>query len=78
MPATIIHCTVIPRALIEQKHTFDYDKEKYREMLLESAETVLSYFGFDRAKFGGAPKKNKKWWHWINDEKLKDRDIETI
>jgi DNA polymerase I len=40
---------VIPRTLIEQRHTFDYDKEKYREMLLESAETVLGYFGFDRS-----------------------------
>ncbi len=25
-----------------------YDKEKYKEMILESAETVLGYFGFDR------------------------------
>jgi hypothetical protein len=25
----------------------NYDKQKYREMLLEPAETVLGYFGFD-------------------------------
>jgi hypothetical protein len=25
-----------------------YDKEKYREMLIEAAETVLGYFGIDR------------------------------
>ena len=24
----------------------DYDKEKYREMLLEATETVLGHFGF--------------------------------
>jgi hypothetical protein len=36
--------------------THDYDKEKYREMLLEAAETVLGYFGFDTRK------KNRKWW----------------
>jgi hypothetical protein len=47
-------------------------------MLLESAEKVLGYFGFDRAVFGDAPKRDKKWWHWINDEKLKDTDVETI
>jgi hypothetical protein len=29
-----------------------YDKEKYREMLLEAAETVLGYFGFDRTLYG--------------------------
>jgi hypothetical protein len=25
-----------------------YDKEKYREMVLDAAETVLGFFGFDR------------------------------
>ena len=24
-----------------------YDKEKYRDLLLDAAETVLGYFGFD-------------------------------
>jgi hypothetical protein len=33
-------------------HPKVYDKEKYREMLLEAAETVLGYFGFDGALFG--------------------------
>jgi hypothetical protein len=26
----------------------DYDKEKYREMILDAAEIVIGYFGFDR------------------------------
>ena len=30
----------------------DYDKEKYREMILDAAETVLGYFGFDRTVYG--------------------------
>lgn len=63
---------VIPPALIEQKHTFDYDKEKYREMLLEAAETVLGYFGFDRRVYGGPPKKNKRWWQQLNEDRLRD------
>jgi hypothetical protein len=25
-----------------------YDKDKYRDMVLDAAETVLGYFGFDR------------------------------
>jgi hypothetical protein len=32
--------------LISEEH--DYDKEKYREMLLEAAESILGYSGFDR------------------------------
>jgi DNA polymerase elongation subunit (family B) len=41
----------------------DYDKEKYREMLLEAAETVLGYFAFDRTLFGDTGRsKNRKWW----------------
>jgi DNA polymerase elongation subunit (family B) len=68
---------VIPRALVEQTLHISYDKEKYRDMLLEGAETVLGYFGFDRTVFGDAPKKRMKWWQHLQEEKLKDRDIET-
>jgi len=56
----------------------DYDKEKYRDMLLEATETVLGYFGFDRTAFSEAPKKKMKWWRHLLEEKLKDRDTETI
>jgi hypothetical protein len=38
----------------------DYDKEKYREILLDAAETVLGIFGFDRTLYGKP--KDKKWW----------------
>jgi hypothetical protein len=34
--------------LIREGEELNYDKEKYREILLEAAETVLGYFGFDR------------------------------
>jgi hypothetical protein len=30
----------------------NYDKGKYREMILDAAETVLGYFGFDRTVYG--------------------------
>jgi DNA polymerase elongation subunit (family B) len=61
---------------IKQGQEFDYDKEKYREMLLEAAETVLGYFGFDRTVYLDPPKKNKKWWQRFNEEKLEDRNTE--
>jgi hypothetical protein len=34
------------RWINQTKKELDYDKEKYREMLLEAAETVLGYFWF--------------------------------
>jgi len=48
----------MPLDLISEER--DYDKEKYREMLLEAAESILRYFGFDRT-FYGDRKKNRKW-----------------
>ena len=51
-----------PSSFFETPH-ISYDREKYRDMLLEAAETLLSYFGFDRAAFGEVSKRNKKWWH---------------
>jgi hypothetical protein len=52
-----------------------YDKEKYRDMLLEAAETGLGYFGFDRTAFGAAKKRNRKWWSALREER--NRDIEN-
>jgi hypothetical protein len=28
-----------------------YDKEKYKEMILDAAETVLGLFGFDKSTY---------------------------
>jgi hypothetical protein len=33
-----------------------YDKEKYKEMILDAAETVLGYFGFNRTAFSNIKK----------------------
>ncbi len=49
----------------------EYDKEKYKEMLLDAAETVLGIFGFDRTLFGKS--KDKKWVDGIK-EKCNARD----
>jgi hypothetical protein len=29
-----------------------YDNEKYRELILDAAQSVLGYFGFDRIVYG--------------------------
>jgi hypothetical protein len=56
-----------PSDFIKNEQDFEYDEEKYREMLLEAAETVLGLFGFDTTAYGDSPRKNKKWWHEIVD-----------
>ena len=44
-------------------------------MLLEAAETILGYFGFDRTVYGDR-KKNRKWWYEIREERQKDTQTE--
>src|SRR5215472_11017486 len=66
-----------PIQFIEEWREQVYDKEKYREMLLEAAETVQGYFGFDRILFGVTSRsKNRKWWHQLREQRQRDIDIE--
>jgi hypothetical protein len=37
-----------------------YDKEKYKEMILDAAETVLGFFGFDRTLYSNLKRNNGK------------------
>jgi len=48
-------CRIAP---IEAYDGKGYDKEKYRELLLDAAETVLSTFGFSRREFGSRTRKD--------------------
>ncbi|MGB6674542.1 MAG: hypothetical protein WBE34_19100 [Candidatus Nitrosopolaris sp.] len=64
---------VMPLDLVSKEH--DYDKEKYREMLLQAAESILGYFGFDSTIYGGR-KKKWKWWYQLRDDRGKDIEIE--
>jgi hypothetical protein len=41
------------------KRNLDSGKEKYREMILDAAETVLRFFGFDRTVYRNFKKKTK-------------------
>ncbi len=66
-------------AIEGSKSLSSYDKEKYREMTLDAAETALAHFGFDRTAYSSFKKNNgKRKWKWF--EELKEqraRDIET-
>ena len=63
---------ITPAKLVSSK---EYDKEKYLEMLLDSAESILSIFGFSRSLYGFEKKKTRQWWHEIYQQR--ERDIET-
>jgi DNA polymerase elongation subunit (family B) len=77
-------CRVVPVENAHHNNTeeaFIYDKEKYREMILDAAETVLGYFGFDRTLYGN--KKNtatRKWWclEELRQEREKDIKVEMM
>jgi DNA polymerase elongation subunit (family B) len=60
---------ITPAKLISSE---EYDREKYLEMLLDSAEAVLSVFGFSRSQFGFDRKKAYHWWNEIYQQREKD------
>jgi DNA polymerase elongation subunit (family B) len=54
----------------------DYDKEKYKEMILDAAETVLGFFGFDRSLYGNKKNISKRKWRWFEElQQERERDI---
>ena len=73
-------CRVTAIDPLRQEGEVNYDKEKYHEMLLEAAETVLGYFGFDRTVYDGYIRKtrNRKWSHELREERIRDIETERI
>jgi DNA polymerase elongation subunit (family B) len=76
-------CRVVPVLKHEKEDKVtSYDKEKYRDLLLDSAETVLGYFGFDANVYkkseniGIRSSKQKKWWDGLREERIKDIEVE--
>jgi DNA polymerase elongation subunit (family B) len=63
---------ITPAKLVSSE---SYDKEEYLEMLLESAESVLSVLGFNRSLFGFEKKKKYQWWNEIYQQR--ERDVES-
>jgi len=73
-------CRVTPIGLIKEGKQQKYDKEKYRDLLLEATETVLGYFGFDTTVYGdtGRKNRNRKWWNELREERIRDIEAERI
>ena len=83
-------CRVVPLDYLEKGNKGEtykdktlkyYDKEKYREMILDAAETVLGYFGFDRTVYENPWKngrKKKQWYDQLQEERTKDIQAETL
>jgi DNA polymerase elongation subunit (family B) len=61
---------VVPAQFIRNNDCLEYDREKYKEMLLDASETVLGIFGFDRTLFGKP--KDKKWWMQLRRNRMSD------
>jgi hypothetical protein len=64
----------------ENDKTLNYDKDEYREMILDAAETVLGYFGFDRSVYENPRnnRKKKKWYEELQEERTKDIQAESM
>jgi DNA polymerase elongation subunit (family B) len=73
-------CRVTALELVGQEEELNYDKEKYRDMLLEAAEIVLGYFGFDRTIYdaNSIKKKYRKWLDELRQERMRDIQIEKL
>jgi DNA polymerase elongation subunit (family B) len=61
-----------------EKESFRYDKEKYREMILDGAQSVLGYFGFNRSIYGDRKITTPRKWRWLQEsEQQREKDIRT-
>jgi DNA polymerase elongation subunit (family B) len=73
-------CRVVPidSTYGYESEKLDYDKEKYKEMIVDAAETVLGYFGFDRTIYGNKKNKVTRKWQWLEELKQeREKDIEA-
>jgi DNA polymerase elongation subunit (family B) len=74
-------CRVVPIAVenAQAEPLSRYDKEKYREMILDAAETVLGLFGFDRTVYSDTKKKGRrKWYDELREQRTRDIQTETM
>ena len=67
---------VMPAEMLNGNH-HHYDKEKYVELLLDVAETILGWNGFNRTSLGFKPK-IKNFVDEINNEKREEQFFEIL
>ena len=71
-------CRVAPIENLAAESLPPYDKEKYKEMILDAAETVLGFLGFDRSAYSNRMKNNRRKWQWYGElREQRERDIQT-
>jgi DNA polymerase elongation subunit (family B) len=73
-------CRVVPVTHEKENTVTSYDIEKYCDLSLDAAETVLGYFGFDanvyRKSENQTTNRKKKWWDELREERRKDVEAE--
>jgi DNA polymerase elongation subunit (family B) len=76
-------CRVVPLEILQKERMKQgtlnyYDKDKYREMILDAAETVLKFLDFDRTVYGTQRnnRKKMKWYQELHEERTKDIQVE--
>jgi DNA polymerase elongation subunit (family B) len=73
-------CRVTPVKDVEKvdEEILRYDKEKYKEMILDGAQSVLGYFGFDRTIYGDIKNTTPRKWRWLQElRQQREKDIKT-
>jgi DNA polymerase-2 len=55
-----------------------YDKEKYKEIILDAAETILGFFGFDRTVYSNFKKGRRKWFEELREQRVRDIETEVL
>jgi DNA polymerase elongation subunit (family B) len=80
VPLEILHKGEKEKDSKENGKTLNYDKDKYREMILDASETVLRYFGFDRTVYENPRnnRKRKKWYEEFREERTRDIQAELL
>jgi DNA polymerase elongation subunit (family B) len=58
-----------------------YDREKYKEMILDAADTVLGLFGFDRSAYSNVKNNRRRKYRWyeeMREQRVRDIEAEMI
>lgn len=53
------------------------DREKYKEMILDTAET-LGFIGFNRTAYSNGKNGRSKKWYELNEQRTRDMQAEMI
>jgi DNA polymerase elongation subunit (family B) len=63
---------IVLAKLITPEH---YDRDKYFEMMVDSAEAILTLFGLNRSLYGfDNSNKSYQWWNELYEQRKKDTE----